>query len=228
MSTLTELRAATAGLLATTDALDDDAFGRASLLPDWTVGHVLAHVALNSDALTRAVRGVLADDPRTMYDSQQSRDHDIAALGAAAPGEIRRRLARGSEEMDEALDALAGADPSLSGVEIERTPGSGRWFPAGAVRTMRLREVQIHHADLDVGFTRHDWPESFVVALIDSFARRAPATLVATDLGRTWEGGDAGLRVSGLGADLAWWLTGRGAGEGLTSDGGLLPGIEAM
>ncbi len=35
-----------------------------------------------------------------------------------------------------------------------------------------------------------------------------------------------GATVSGAAADLGWWLTGRGDGEGLTSDDGVLPRIE--
>jgi maleylpyruvate isomerase len=53
----------------------------------------------------------------------------------------------------------------------------------------------------------------------------AGATAYATDLDRTWELGD-GPTVSGTAADLGWWLTGRGAGEGLSSDSGELPRIE--
>ena len=34
--------------------------------------------------------------------------------------------------------------------------------------------------------------------------------------------------MSGAAADLAWWLTGRGTGDGLTSEDGELPGIAGM
>jgi maleylpyruvate isomerase len=40
-------------------------------------------------------------------------------------------------------------------------------------------------------------------------------------------GEDGGPTVTGSAADLGWWLTGRGSGEGLTSDSGTLPGIGA-
>src|SRR5947209_4673969 len=38
-------------LLVSLDKLDDDAVGEPSLLPGWTRGHVLAHLARNADAL---------------------------------------------------------------------------------------------------------------------------------------------------------------------------------
>ena len=41
---------------------------------------------------------------------------------------------------------------------IERTPGGDRTFAGAASRGMRLREVEIHHADLDAGYTHADWP----------------------------------------------------------------------
>ena len=45
----------------------------------------------------------------------------------------------------------------------------------------------------------------------------------ATDLGRLWSVGAEAPVVEGTAADLGWWLTGRGAGEGLSTDGGRLP-----
>jgi len=69
------------------------------------------------------------------------------------------------------------------------------------------------------------------VLLVESMVKRTdaePFTLHATDLDRTWTVvEDGGPTVSGAAADLAWWLTGRGGGRGLTSDDGALPGIEA-
>ena len=44
--------------------------------------------------------------------------------------------------------------------------------------------------------------------------------------GRAPEGGDGGPVVTGTSAALGWWLTGRGTGEGLTSDSNDLPEVE--
>ena len=59
-------------------------------------------------------------------------------------------------------------------------------------------------------------------------ASQGAFTAYATDLGRGWAygGASAGPTVSGTATDLGWWLTGRGNGEGLTSDRGELPQIE--
>ena len=55
-------------------------------------------------------------------------------------------------------------------------------------------------------------------------AASGPFVVRATDLGREWTVGEgAGVTVMGQGADLGWWLTGRGRGEGLSSDAESLP-----
>ena len=96
---------------------------------------------------------------------------------------------------------------------------------------MRLREVEIHHADLDLAYTWADWPSDFTALLLDGRSKihdGAPFTAHAVDLDRSWAFGDGdGPTVSGPGAALAWWATGRDPGEGLTSDRGELPRMEA-
>ena len=63
--------------------------------------------------------------------------------------------------------------------------------------------------------TRREWAEPFRVT--------------PTDLDGTWTYGEGtGPTVSGAAADLGWWLTGRGSGEGLTTDRGEpLPNVGA-
>jgi maleylpyruvate isomerase len=97
---------------------------------------------------------------------------------------------------------------------------------------MRLREVEIHHVDLAAGYTRSDWPPPFATLLLDSMAKRGawsePFRVRPDDVDGLWTFGEGGgPTVTGTAADLGWWLTGRGSGEGLTSDSGTLPGIGA-
>ena len=120
---------------------------------------------------------------------------------------------------------------------FERTPG-GPDFALRNVVLMRLREVEIHHADLGCGYTADDWPEDFRVILLESMTKRpypAPFDVRPTDLDRAWhygspvEDGDgrAVPVVTGTSAALGWWLTGRGSGEGLTSNTHELPEVES-
>lgn len=221
------LQDANARLVRTVDGLTDDDWEVATGLPGWSRAHVVAHLALNSEGLAGAMGGVVAGEPVPMYASQEARDGDIEELAQAAPVELRARLLAGVTELE---DALRAVPEDAWGAAIERTPGSGRAFVAAAVPGMRLREVEIHHADLGAGYSHRDWPTAFAALVLDAMVKRGgasdPFTADPTDLDGTWSFGEGGPTVSGSAADLAWWLTGRGAGEGLTSDSGVLPGIE--
>ena len=73
---------------------------------------------------------------------------------------------------------------------FERTPG-GRVIRYAAIPGMRLREVEIHHVDLDAGFSPRGWSDAFASHLIGAMVKRAPsdtsfrvlATDLASDLG---------------------------------------------
>lgn len=223
-------------LVRTVDGLADDDWRTPSGLPGWSRAHVVAHLVLNAEGLGGALRGLLEGSPVAMYRSQEARDADIEELAPAEPAVLRSRLMAATTGLDDALAALPGDQRDT---RVERVPG-GRTFPAGAVAGMRLREVEVHHADLAVGYDRHDWPPGFPELLVEAMAKQRDAwsrafTARATDTGRSWHfsvtlgGADHpdGPTVSGTTADLAWWLTGRGGGEGLTSDDGELPRIEA-
>lgn len=218
---------ATRRLIRTADALDDAAYAEPSGLPAWTRAHVLAHLALNAEGLAGALGGVLDGEPTTMYASDKARDSDIDALAERDPAVIRDRLLAASTALADAIAAMP--DDAWDG-EIERTPG-GRRFATGLVPAMRLREVEIHHADLDAGYTRADWDPAFCVALIDSVTARPEQyafVAVASDHDRRWEVGSGGPTVTGTLADLGWWLCGRGGGAGLTSADGAVPTIGAL
>lgn len=223
---LDELAEASRRLVRTVDGMAAPAFAEPSLLPDWTRGHVVAHLALNAEGLAGALRGLTEGRSVPMYASQEARDGDIATLGTAEPEAIRSRLLGGVTDF---ADAVAAVPAEAWGVEIDRTPGQ-RAFKARAVPGMRHREVEIHHADLGLGYTCADWPASFAVRLIESMAKRfpdEPLTLHATDVDRSWRLGEGGPTVSGAAADIAWWLTGRGDGSALTADDGTVPRMEA-
>lgn len=217
-------------LVRTVDSLPGAAYDEPSALPGWTRGHVVAHLALNAEALAAVLVGITRGAVPPMYPSSEQRDTDIAELAAAGPAELRARLMGSGAEL---VDAIARAPGDRLDILVERTRGSERTFPARDVAGMRLREVEIHHADLAAGYTRADWPLPFATYLLETMTARGgsdrPFTVEPTDAGDTWQAGDAstGPVVRGTTADLGWWLTGRGTGEGLTSSDGTLPRIEA-
>jgi maleylpyruvate isomerase len=230
------LPAAERRLVRTVDGLADADWAAPSGLPGWTRAHVAAHLALNAEGLAAALRGVVAGEPVPMYRTAEARDADIAELAAAAPAELRSRLLASGPVFAE---AAAAVPDDVAETPLERTPGDAR-FRVGDVPWMRWREVEVHHADLAAGYGPPDWPPAFAAHLLDTMARRGaaatPFSAHADDLDETWTIGagtapDAGAGditvVTGRAAALAWWLTGRGAGEGLASEGGELPRIGA-
>lgn len=220
---------ATRALIRTADALEDPEYAAPSGLPGWTRAHVLAHLALNAEGLAGALAGIVEGRRVPMYASQEARNTDIEELAGKTPTAIRTRLLGACTDL---TDAIAAVPDDAWDTTIDRVP-DGPAFPALAVPGMRLREVEIHHADLAAGYDRSLWSPELTAHVLDTAVTRGATgtafTAHATDLDRSWSYGDpagGGPTVSGTAADLAWWLTGRGAGEGLTSDGGELPRIE--
>lgn len=217
---------ATARLIRTVDGLPDSAYAEPSLLPDWTRSHVVAHLALNSEGLAGALGGLVEGEPTSMYASQEARDGDIAELATAEPADLRDRLLAGSTYLDDAVGAVPGDGWST---ELERTPG-GPTFVAANVPSMRLREVEIHHVDLDAGYTPAAWSPEFCRLLLDGMSKRtgdAAFTVDPTDLDGTWSiGSGVGPTVTGPAGALGWWLTGRTPDASVTSSTGTLPEVE--
>ena len=146
---------------------------------------------------------------------------------SASPSTLRDRFLASTTVIGEWVEELAD---NLEDKMVERVPG-GRTFRAGEVGHMRVREVEIHHADLALDYTAADWTPDFVALLLEArvaaYDGAAGFTAHATDLDKSWTFGAGGPTVSGVGTALAWWATGRGTGDGLTSDDGRVPRIEA-
>ena len=105
-------------------------------------------------------------------------------------------------------------DDAWSGIvlAVRRAPSGCRSPPSPQ---MRRREIEIHHADLGTVYGHEDWPQDFVVELLDVVtvdqASAGPFTAHASRPRTKLEvGGAGGPTVTGSGVDLGWWLTGRG------------------
>jgi maleylpyruvate isomerase len=218
---------ATQRLVRTVDGLDDEALDGPSGLPEWTRGHVVAHLALNAEGLAGVLEGLTAGQPTIMYPSEERRNNDIGVLARADRSDLRDRFMAGTTYLAEAVDRFPDEHWPES---FERTPG-GRVMRYAAIPGMRLREVEIHHVDLDAGFDPTGWSDAFGAHLVSAMVKRAPSDesfrVLATDLARTWvigdDPGETGTTVSGPVGDLGWWLTGRPPAGSLTSSTGDLP-----
>jgi maleylpyruvate isomerase len=220
---------ATTRYLQALTGLDDESVRRASVLPGWTRAHVVTHLARNADAIAHALHGARSGADAWMYASQESRDADVEAGAHRPAADLRADAAASWRRLREALDDL---DAAHLDAPVSRVPGQPA-FPARDLVGMRRTEVEVHHADLDLGYTPADWPVGFCTALVerrqDEFAQLpggGPSMMLcATDVDRSWRLGEGqGPEVHGTAGELAWWLVGRG-GRGLTCSAGQLPTI---
>jgi|SRR5579859_6514739 len=224
---LDRLAAATDRVLATATALSDAQAREPSLLPGWTRGHVLTHLARNADGMVNLLRWARTGTETPMYASAESRDADIEA-GAGRPAAT---LAADLRESAAALAAAAAAMPDDAWTAQVRAL-RGPPFPALAVLEGRLSEVEIHHVDLAAGYLPGDWPEDFLTEALprvaESFAGRddVPACVAwaegAKDMFRLGpeQAGSPSVAINGGAADMLAWLLGRSDGAGLTVAGG--------
>lgn len=220
---LDALGQSTARLLATADALSDAQAAAASRLPGWTRGHVLTHLARNADGFRNLLAWARTGDETPMYPSEEARDRAVGEGAGRSAAELAADVrVSGAALAAAAQDLPAGAWDAL----VARR---GDTFPARAILSRRLSELEIHHVDLDAGYRPADWPASFVAATLvrvaGDFAGRAdapvclarPAGLDAFPIGAgAGSTGPAGqVTVSGPPAALLAWLIGRDSGTGL-------------
>lgn len=222
---LRSVREATERLLTAVAKVDNAALAEESHLPGWTRGHILAHLARNADALVNVFEG------RPMYQSATARDADIER-DSSRPLDVQLADVRKTSEL---FLSQGEVDQDWSRtVELR----NGVTDLAANVPFRRLVEVELHHVDLNIGYTLDDLPEEFtrreIAFLADRWAGRPevpPTALVAAD-GRTWRTGSAGdpvVTVSGTAAQLLAWLAGRAdKGAALTASGGALPALPAL
>ena len=225
---LTETIVATARYLGALTVLNDDDVRAPSLLPDWTRGHVITHLARNADGLTNLLHSAQTGEPIPMYASQEQRNADIEAGAPRSAADLIEDSVAAAGRWLQAANELHASNLDR---EVFRTLGSPPW-PAYRVGVLRRTEVEVHHADLNIGYTAHDWPEDFTAHLLHRRERELAAegttlTLRLTDTGSTINVGEGGTEVSGHSADVAWWVIGRGEGDGLVSSTGKLPELGA-
>lgn len=220
---LDETVVATARLLDSVGRLNDEDVRGPSLLPGWTRAHVISHLARNADALSRVLRAAQAGEVGAMYPTQEHRDAEIEDGAARSARELHDDLVAACGRWDQAANQLHAANLDNPMARVDGGPEQ----PVRRVGMMRRTEVEVHHADLDVGYTAEEWPADFVNALMKRRHRELETAGVglswrATDTGDSWETG-SGPEVTGTAAALVWWLLGRGTGEGLACSDGRLP-----
>jgi maleylpyruvate isomerase len=186
-ATLAGCAAAHRRLEALVAPIDDAVVRRPSHLPDWTVGHVLTHIARNAESHVRILEGALAGRAVEQYPGgYEQRNRDIEAGAGRTAAEIR--------------SDVRVTNAALEAAWARMTPGA--WQGHGLARGSewsclvlpfhRWREVEVHCVDLGLGYSPVNWPEEYVerelplalASLPDRIGAAARADLLAWLFGR--------------------------------------------
>ncbi len=196
-----------------------DAHVRApSLLPDWSRGHVLAHISGIGAAAARQLEYARRGEQVDVYDGgRPARDAAIEAAAPAPAADHVHAVHRATERVEQALTALAPADWSRP-----------VRYRDGVVRDMALawwREIEIHTTDLDLGLDAAGWSGVLCEHLTDFLAERVPAgTRLVLASPDGWErvlgAGATPVVVRGSRTDLVAWLAGRKSPQPVRADDG--------
>ena len=136
--------------------IDDDA-RRSSLLPGWTLGHVLTHIARNAEShlgmLEAADRGEVA----AQYPGGRAqREGDIESGAGRSAEALVADVAAANAELEACWAAMTaegwmGQGETASGLVAVADLPFRRW-----------RETTVHHADLGLCHGWGDWPPDYV------------------------------------------------------------------
>jgi maleylpyruvate isomerase len=223
---LDALRSSTQALEHSIAELTDEQARGPSLLPAWTRGHVLTHVARSADAMVNLVTWARTGIPTPMYTSREARNAAIEEQSSRPAADLRRDVHESHERLMAALSELTGDDWAAP-----LTYGSrDRAGTAAVIPFLRRTEVEVHHLDLGLDYTLAHWPEDFVEALLTDIAAESSArddmpgcVLVGNDDEGRWVIAGGGQEISGPPPALLGWLIGRTDGVGLNAETGVLP-----
>jgi maleylpyruvate isomerase len=169
--------------------LSEDVMRIRSRLPDWSVGHVLTHLARNADAHARRLDGALRgqDVPKYAGGAEQ-RSAEIDGGARRPAGAIIADLVESQTRLNRLFAACSEA-----GWPNQHFGGTAAYGPH-ACPAHRLREVEMHHVDLGLGYEPRDWPSEYVAWELPILLETLPHR----------------LREDTARRELLAWLAGRG------------------
>ena len=148
--------AAHAELLASLASLTDAEVARPSLLPGWTVGHVLAHIARNADSHERMLQAANRGDVTSQYATFDQRIIEIEAGAGRSAADHLAGIATACARLEAAWAAMTPEGWAGEGLTVHG-PVAATDLPF-----RRWRETVVHHADLGLAYTWRDWPSEYV------------------------------------------------------------------
>ncbi|WP_411123617.1 maleylpyruvate isomerase family mycothiol-dependent enzyme [Streptomyces sp. x-19] len=220
-----ELAAAADRLLTGLADLTDADVPAPSTLTGWTRGHVLSHLARQAPALERLLSWARTGVETLQYPDRATRDAEIEAgahrSAAALVADVRETAAHFQRSVEELPEPAWQATVR---------PFTGELCTPQRVLVIRLRELELHHVDLDLGYRVADIPtgarDIILADVLGYYAQAAdvpPFTLRDDGGAELARYGTGGPVVSGSPADALAWLSGRSTGTGLHTTTATLP-----
>ncbi|MFG1838149.1 maleylpyruvate isomerase family mycothiol-dependent enzyme [Micromonospora sp. NPDC049175] len=206
-------------VLATIERLGEDEVRGPSRLPGWSRAHVLAHLNRGADSRVRLLESARTGRVIRQYPDEAYREREIEQWA----GRSLADLVADFRVSDERLRAAIADHPADCWGRNVRWLGAEERSVDDVVPS-RLRELEVHHVDLDAGYGPRDWPDWFVQAELPGVVDGLRDRPEVPDLRLVVSGEDAAYQfgarptrtVEGESSVLLAWLTGRGDGGGLT------------
>jgi maleylpyruvate isomerase len=168
LATMAGCAAAHTVLIAHLATIDDVVLRRPSLLPDWSIGHVLTHLARNADSFVRMLEAASMGDTVPQYPGGQAqRSGDIEGGATRPAATVVNDVRLSAERLDTAFRQAPDTAWDGRGGGGDGYEAACRDFPL-----RRWREVEFHLVDLGLGYDPVEWPAEFVALVL-------PETLAA-------------------------------------------------
>jgi maleylpyruvate isomerase len=174
---LDAVREAEGRLLIVVSRIDDSIVAGPSLLPGWTVGHLITHLARNADSHARRTAGAIDGVMVDQYPGGMSeRTAEIESGARRTADDLVDDLAASSHRLLEAWSDV----PAFAWANVTRD-ASGRERRLDELPTRRWLEVEIHLVDLGVGPGTRDWSDAFIADRLPEMREGAQARLDTGD-----------------------------------------------
>ena len=208
--------------MATIASLTDDELAKPTHCEGWTRAHLIAHLALDADAMTNLARWAVTGQETPAYESREKRDADIEATAELSAAELAKRLEQAEARLLEAFRSLR------DGVQVETvpTPFSGN-VDVFSLPARRTTEIIVHHDDLDTTWEWHEADPDATVDAIEVCVHRlqehpdSPGLQIVALEGEEWTVGDGSHRIEGYYEALLPYLAREQVEEGLRHEGDL-------
>jgi maleylpyruvate isomerase len=158
-----------AEVLRTARGLTESAMREPSLLPHWSRARVLAHLAHKSRSHADLFAGARIGEARVQYpEGQAAADAEVIEWSELSAEDLCRLLGDSFSALESAWEVLPG------------DAWTRRALSSAGERSMtefvhrHMRDVFVHHVDLDVGYGPEDWPETFVRTELPKRLRALP------------------------------------------------------